>query len=64
MKKLLLPVFLFVMFIPFYVNAETCDTDKITIRSITMESKSDSVEEINEATANGRNINLNYPCQK
>ena len=43
MKKFILPVLLFLMFIPFYVNAETCDTDKITISSITMENKSDNV---------------------
>ena len=59
MKKIILPILLFVMFIPFYVNAETCDTDKISISSITVESKSDNVEETDEATANGRNINLN-----
>ena len=59
MKKLLLPILLFMLFIPFYVNAETCDTDKISISSITVESKSDSVEELDEATASGKNINLN-----
>ena len=59
MKKLILPIILFVMFIPFYVNAETCDTDKISISSITVEEKSDNVTEINEASASGKNINLN-----
>ena len=59
MKKFILPVLLFLMFIPFYVNAETCDTDKITISSITMENKSDNVEELETATASGKNISLN-----
>ena len=59
MKKFILPVLLFLMFIPFYVNAETCDTDKITISSITMENKSDNVEELEAATVSGKNINLN-----
>ena len=59
MKKFILPILLFMMFIPFFVNAETCDIDKITISSISIESKSDSVEELDEATANGKNINLN-----
>ena len=59
MKKLLLPILLFMMFIPFYVNAETCDTDKISISSIIVENKSDNVEEVEEATASGKNINLN-----
>ena len=47
------------MFIPYVVNAETCDTDKITIENIAIESKSDNVEELSQATANGKNINLN-----
>ena len=59
MKKFILPVLLFLMFIPFYVNAETCDTDKITISSITMENKSDNVEELEAATASSKIINLN-----
>lgn len=59
MKKFIIPILLLVMFIPFYVNAETCDTDKISISSITVDSKSDSVEELDEAIANGKNINLN-----
>jgi len=59
MKKLILPILLFLMFIPIYVNAETCDTDKITISSITVENKSNNVEELEAATASGKNINLN-----
>ena len=59
MKKYILPILLLMMFIPFVVNAETCDTDKISISSITVESKSDGVEELDEATTNGRNINFN-----
>ena len=59
MKKLLLPFLLFLMFIPFNVNGETCDTDKITIDNITIVDKSENVKEISEATTNGKNINLN-----
>lgn len=59
MKKIILPILLFLMFIPLYVYADSCDTDKITISSITAESKSDNVEEISKATANGKTINLN-----
>jgi len=59
MKKFLLPILLFLMFIPFVANAETCNTDKITISSITVENKSDNVEELEAATASGKNINLN-----
>ena len=59
MKKFILPILFFLMFIPIFVNAETCDTDKITIENITIENKSNNVEELSEATANGKNINLN-----
>ena len=59
MKKFILPILLFLMFIPFVANAETCDTDKITISSITVENKSDNVEELDETTASGKKINLN-----
>ena len=59
MKKIILSILLFVLFMPFCVNAETCDLDKISISSITIEEKSDNVEELDEATANGKNINLN-----
>ena len=59
MKKFILPILLLMMCIPFIVNAETCNTDKITISSITVENKSDNVEELDLATANGKNININ-----
>ena len=59
MKKFILPVLLFLMFIPFYVNAETCDTDKITIENIIIENKSNNVEELDKANASGKSINLN-----
>ena len=49
MKKFMLPILLFLLIIPLYVNAETCDTDKITISSITLEDKTDNVEELDEA---------------
>ena len=58
MKKYILSILLFVMFIPFMVNAETCDTNKITIENITIENKTDNVKELNEATASGKNISL------
>ena len=57
MKKILL--ILIILFIPFFVNAKTCDDSKISISSISVEEKTDNVIEISEATANGRNINVN-----
>ncbi len=59
MKKCLTLFLLFMIFIPFIVNAETCDTDKISISSIMIEDKSDNVVEIHDATASGKNMNLN-----
>ena len=64
MKKFILPILLFLMFIPLYVNAETCDSEKITIENIAVESKSDNVEELSQATASGKNINLNLSMSK
>lgn len=57
--KLILPILILALFMPFMVNAETCDINKITIDSITLEEKSDNVIELEEASANGKNINLN-----
>ncbi len=58
MKKYLILFFITLMFIPFIVKAETCDTSKITISSITLQNKSKNVNELSEATASGKNINL------
>lgn len=62
--KLIIPIFLILMFIPFYVNAETCDTNKIIISSITVEEESDNVEELSETTVDGKNINLNLSMKE
>ena len=59
MKRFILTVLLFIMFLPFYVNAKTCDTDKISISSITTEETTGGAEEISAATASGKKINLN-----
>ena len=58
MKKYLLPIILFLLFIPLVVKAKTCDTNKITIESISLEDKSEDVIIQSEATASGRNINV------
>ena len=59
MRKILLLILFFLIFIPFLVDAETCDTDKITIENLTVERKTDNVEELSEATSSNKNINLN-----
>ena len=55
MKKYLLLIA--ILFIPFVVNAEECDTSKVYIDSIIVD-KNNNVEEVEPATANGKNINL------
>ena len=59
MKKSIIIVLLFLILLPIIVNAETCDINKITISSISMEEKSDDVTEIDEASIDGKKINLN-----
>ena len=58
MKKYLIPILLFIMFIPFMVNAETCDTSSITIDSINVDNISGNAEELSSATISGKKINL------
>ena len=58
MKKFVFIILLLVIFIPFYVNAETCDQNKVSISSISIENKSNKVEEIEEAAVSGKSINL------
>ena len=57
--KLILTIFFITVLIPFIVNAETCDMDKISIDSVTMNEKSDNVVEIDNATINRNIINVN-----
>ena len=59
MKRVLLFIIIFILFIPILVNAEICDNNKISISSITMDNIVGDVEEINPATASGRVVNLN-----
>ena len=59
MKKLFISIITLIIFIPFIANAETCETDKLLIESIEIESKSNDAFEISEATANDKTINLN-----
>lgn len=58
MKKYFIMIFSIIMFIPFIVNAETCDNN-ISITSISMKEKSNGVKELSPATVEGKNINLN-----
>lgn len=61
-KKIL--ILLVVLFMPFMVNAKTCDTSKITIDSINLDSKSNTVSELTPATASGKNVNLDLSMAK
>lgn len=57
MKKIIIPLLTILFFIPVIVNAETCDTDKVYIDSISVD-KNNNVEVIENATASGKNIDL------
>ena len=59
MKKISYLLLLIIMFIPCIVNAETCDNDKIIVSSITIDNKSDNVNETDAATIDDKTINLN-----
>ena len=58
-KKLILPVMLFLMFMPFMVNAETCDLNKITIDSVTIKEKTNNVTEVEQPVIDGKKIKVN-----
>lgn len=56
-KKILL--LLLTLFIPFVVYAETCNNDKISITSITMENITGSASELDTSIINDKSINVN-----
>lgn len=55
MKKFLI---ILLVLLPIIVSAEDCNDNNITIESIKVENKSENVKEINSATVDGKNINL------
>ena len=57
-RKLLLVFIFSIMFIPFVVNAETCENDKVSIDSFVIKDISDNVVEKNEPVINGMEIML------
>ena len=58
-KKIILPLILFLMIMPFMVNAETCDLDKISIDSITIKEKVGNATEIEQPVIEGKKIKVN-----
>lgn len=46
------------MFIPFYVNAKTCDSSSIKLDSIELSTTSGNAEEVTEAIISGKKINI------
>ena len=59
MKRVLQLIIICILFIPLLVNAETCDNNKVSISSITVDDKSTNVEELNEANVEEKDVNLN-----
>lgn len=47
-KKLVMLVMILLMLMPFMVNVETCDIDKITIDSVVIKEKTDNVIEVEQ----------------
>ena len=58
MKKISTTILIFMMCIPFIVNAESCDSSSITIDSIEIENITGNVEEMAAASVSGKKINL------
>ena len=59
MKRIVYLVLLMVLFIPFVVNAETCETEKVNITSIDIvDPDNDKVIEVNPPTVEGKQINV------
>ena len=59
MKKYYLWLLLFILLTPFFVHAEKCDINKISIDDIKLKSLVGEAKELAKASANGMNINLN-----
>ena len=61
MKKLLFSILLVItiLFIPVVVNAAQCDTSKVYIDSISIDKEKGNVEELEDATAKDKKVNLN-----
>ena len=58
MKRIIIVSLLVLLFIPVIVNAAECDTSKVYIDSISID-KNSNVEELDDATVEDKNINLN-----
>lgn len=58
--KLFLVIMVFSFFLPIIIDAESCDQSEISIKSITLSDTIGNAEEINNATANGKKINLDF----
>ena len=63
MKKILNFLLATILFIPIMVNAAECDTSKVYIDSISIDTNN-KVEEIEEATAKDKKVNLNLRMAK
>lgn len=64
LRKRIILILLFILFIPFVVNAENCEPEKITIESITIKNKSEKVLEKEAPIINGNQINLNIQMEE
>ena len=58
MKKQLLMVLFFIVFIPIVVNAEKCDNSSVFLSSVEVSSVNGNVEELSDSSINGKKLNL------
>ena len=59
LKKFILTIIFYVILIPFFVNAEICNSDQITIDSVTIKEKTNKVTEFEQPIIEGKKIKIN-----
>ena len=59
MKKIIMSLIISIMLLPIIAYADTCNDDLITIKSIEIEQKTDTLTELSEPAVTGKNIDLN-----
>lgn len=58
MKRMFLTILILTMFIPIYVNAETCNSSSIKLKSIELNKTEGNAKELSPASINGNKIKL------
>lgn len=64
MKKLKYIILLIVLLIPILGKAKNCELDKVSIKAVTIKNQSENVEELEKATLDNNQVNLNVKFQE